>query len=45
MDSEKECQPRQVAALLIVGGQRVENDWRSNCDVGKRPFSDDRYNK
>lgn len=42
MDSEKECQPRQVAALSIVGGQRVEKDWRFNRSVDEDSFSEAR---
>jgi len=40
MDLEKECQPRQADALSIVGGQRVEKDWRLNEFVDEDAFSD-----
>jgi len=42
MDSEKECQPKQVDALLIVGGQGVEKDWRFNRSIDEDSFSDAR---
>jgi hypothetical protein len=42
MVSENECQPRQVAASLIVGGQGEGKDWRfSGVDMANA-FSDAR---